>query len=111
MYSTILQPNVICAVLDWSRRDMPNIFFHLPLPAQFAWNPAEENMVSNKANPLEKKKIETPALEINASTENPLIDFTNRLGFFYPGSSGLTSAKGHTVTKMAAAGNGKIIAY
>lgn len=54
--STILQPTVICAVLGWSRRDMPNIFFHLPLPAQFAWNRAEENMVGNKANPLEKKK-------------------------------------------------------
>lgn len=79
--STILQPTVICAVLGWSRRDMPNIFFHLPLPAQFAWNRAEENMVGNKANPLEKK-IETPALEINASTENPLIEFPNRLGFF-----------------------------
>ena len=89
---------------------MQNIFFHLPLPTQFAWKPAEEDMVSNKANPL-GKHVETPALEINASTENPLIDFTNRLGFFYPGSSRSTSAKGHTVIKMAAAGNAKIIAY
>ena len=89
---------------------MQNIFFHLPLPAQFAWKAGEEDMVSNKANPLEKQ-VETPALEINSSSENPLIDFTSRLGFFYPGSSGLTCAKGHTVTKMAAAGNAKIIAY
>lgn len=59
VYSTILQPTVICAMLDWTRRDMPNIFFHLPLPAQFAWNPAEENTVSNKANPLEKKNRNT----------------------------------------------------
>lgn len=40
-------------------------------------------MVSNKANPPEKQ-VETPALEINASTEKPLIDLTNRLGFFLP---------------------------
>ena len=89
---------------------MQNIFFHLSLPAQFAWKAGEEDMVSNKANPLEKQ-VETPALEINSSSENPLIDFRSRLGFFYPGSSGSTSAKGHTVTKMAAAGNAKIIAY
>ena len=79
-------------------------------PAQYAWKPAKENMVSNKANPSETQ-VETPALENNASTENPLIDFTNRLRCFYPGSSGSTSAKGHTAPKMAATGNGKIIAY
>ena len=77
---------------------MQNIFFYLPLPAQFAWKPAEEDMVSNKANPL-GKHVETPSLEINASSENLLIDFTNRLRFFYPGSSRLTSAGGHTVTE------------
>ena len=60
---------------------MQNIFFHLPLPAQFAWKEGEEDMVSNKANPLEKQ-VKTSALEINSSSQNPLIDFTSRLGFF-----------------------------
>lgn len=60
---------------------MQNIFFHLPLPVQFAWKTAEEDTVSNKANTL-GKHAETPTLEINASSENLLIDFTNRLRFF-----------------------------
>ena len=80
---------------------MQNIFFHLPLPAQFAWKPAEEDMVSNKANPQEKH-VETPALEINASSENLLIDFTNRLRLFYPGCSRLTSARRHTAIEWRA---------
>ena len=67
-------------------------------------------MVSNKANPPDKQ-VETPALVTNASTETPLIDFTNQLRFFCPGSSGSTSANGHTVPKMAATGNRKITAY
>lgn len=66
VYNTILQPIVLL-----------NVKYFLSSTA------AEENMVSNKANPPEKQ-VETPALEINASKEKPLIDLTNRLGFFLP---------------------------